>query len=428
MPIANLAHGVGRILKDRFEGDPVVQFSEKRYLLSNVIKRKPLRRTGNNFYMGLTVRGNESATFIGEEDPLPAAQKALLDQINIPARYLAASFKVTEVELESTKDKAGAFISEKLLQMRHIRDSSMRIANEAHFRDSSGALARVDMGVPALANLTLDGEPEASGDDTYGARYMREDMRLEAWSAKTGGAKRGDFVGVVANIDTRRSATQDQIDANGTGSALGSLANNDYIFKEGERGNSIDGLPILVDDGTRQASYLGIDATAAGNRFWQSDRQSAGGPISENLMQQVIDQIETEEDGSIDVILTDYDPRRYYFNKLVGDRRFMVNIGSMSKGGGANYKGGFQALAYCGGSERQIPIVVDRDCNLQTMYFLDTSHIFHVELKPAGILNTDGSVLRWIQNYMAWMVVWVWFFGLATDKRNAHGKIINITS
>jgi hypothetical protein len=71
--------------------------------------------------------------------------------------------------------------------------------------------------------------------------------------------------------------------------------------------------------------------------------------------------------------------------------------------------------------------MVDRFCPENTAYVLNSSHLIEFVLDDWDFMDEDGSVLSRVSNAAAYEAAMLKFHELATDKRNAHGVINDLT-
>jgi hypothetical protein len=107
-------------------------------------------------------------------------------------------------------------------------------------------------------------------------------------------------------------------------------------------------------------------------------------------MQQAWDGAE-EEGGEISLLLTTRAVRRRYLALVRADGRF-VNTMTLD--------GGFDALEYNGK-----PLVVDRHCLPNRIYFLDESTLAIYRMSDLDWMDDDGAILSRVSGYDAYEAV-----------------------
>lgn len=195
--------------------------------------------------------------------------------------------------------------------------------------------------------------------DTPGTMYLQKGMKIQLVDPASTTA--GDF---RANVGTKTilaktSGTSVEV----TSSFHADAADNDLVVREGNYRLEMMGLKGIVataDPGTN-FSVGGIARATTGNEFWKAQVVANSGnsrKLSLDLMQYTWDLAE-EEGAEISLILTSRTQRRKYLSLVKADGRY-VNTMTLD--------GGFDALEYNGK-----PLVVDKHCLNNRMYFLDES-------------------------------------------------------
>lgn len=199
--------------------------------------------------------------------------------------------------------------------------------------------------------------------------------------------------------------------------AAPTTAANQIVVRNGSLGREITGLAAIVSD-----SSTVYNINPAIEPEWTSEVDSNSGTpraISEQLMVSMADRIRTRG-GKTTVIFQSLGVRRAYWN-LLSQLRSIVNE--------QEFKGGFKGLAFTtdGG---EIPIVADVDAPLGTQYFLNEDALTFYRDEEWHWLDRDGSMFKQVTDssgvYDAWYAHLVEYHELGTDRRNTHGKIVDL--
>ena len=111
---------------------------------------------------------------------------------------------------------------------------------------------------------------------------------------------------------------------------------------------------------------------------------------------------------------------RAYANLLLGLKRFNNTV---------SLKGGYSAgIPFIGGGGNEIPVVTDRDAPANSMYFVNTEHLTEFQASEWEFMDEDGAVLSRVSGVDAYEFILFKYMELATDQRNTHGKLTDITS
>ena len=139
-------------------------------------------------------------------------------------------------------------------------------------------------------------------------------------------------------------------------------------------------------------------------------------------MTQMVDTIRTQG-GKTTLILTSLGVRRAYANLLM-QLRNVVNT--------QEFTGGFKGLAFAtDGVEGELPVISDVDAPLGTMHFINEDALTLYRDQDWNFVDRDGSM--WKQKvdssgrYDAYVAHMAEYHELGTNRRNTHGKIVDIT-
>lgn len=183
--------------------------------------------------------------------------------------------------LEASKGNENAFMEAATTEVDGAINSLTRSIAIGMYRDSSGAIGQVNA-EPAETASTFSFTLKQTSDVTN----FEVGMMLVIYSAKSGGTKRNsdgsDDEWVVAAID-RDAGT---LTLTGTYDSSGTIAANDYIFVEGDRGLSISGLADWVPDTAPTSTlFFGVDRSVDVTRLGGLRLDASGLPIEEALIE-----------------------------------------------------------------------------------------------------------------------------------------------
>lgn len=241
-------------------------------------------------------------------------------------------------------------------------------------------------------------------------------------------------VGMVVDIGTTASPTATLTAATiasvgGSDGAytvtLGSAATTtfgSYIFRSGNGGTStnqkeVTGLQTIIDS---SGSLFNVDP--ATYPVWKSSEFGNSGTnrqISETLMAQVVQDINIQSGTWPNLAVCHHGVFRAYANLLLGMKRFNDT---------QKLKGGYEAgIPFIGGGGNVIPVVPERDCPANSMYFINTEHLTEFMSSDWEFMQEDGAVLSRVSGYDAYEFVLFKEMEVGTDQRNTHGKLVDIT-
>ena len=184
--------------------------------------------------------------------------------------------------------------------------------------------------------------------------------------------------------------------------------------------------------GNRELTGLAAIVSASGTLYnidpsvepeWKANVDSNGGTnraLSEALMIGMTDDIRTKG-GSTSLILQSLGVRRAYFN-LLSQLRQTVNT--------QEFTGGFSGLAFT--TDRgEIPVVADVDAPLNKQWYINEDALTYYRDEDWHFIDRDGSMWKQVSDsngdYDAYYARMVEYHELATDRRNTHGLVSDIT-
>ena len=361
------------------------------------------QRTGRNRAYRVTGSANSGAGF-----PNPGRQT--IGNFTIGCRLMHATGGLEAFAQAASQGSEGAFESILQAEVRGLIADSKKDLEVDFFGNELGILAKVN-GDPAGATVTLDAigdDPAASSLIAFvdnGNRYFSAGQRVE-FVDEVDGTVRGT-VGVLASVATA-NRTQFTMDA-----AIAAIENDDLVVRAGTwtsgagggaaAGFSYTGLESIIDDadastlpsdvgvgngagGYNLDSLQGVDRSTAAGQYAQStviDLANVG--LTQENLHNLVYAIEEKGNSYPDVFLC---PRSVQFlvaNTMTIDVRYQPQV----------FPGGFKAktLLFNGG-DKDIAIVVSRECPWGRLYALNFEAIEEFVLQDYELIETDGSFLR----------------------------------
>lgn len=195
------------------------------------------------------------------------------------------------------------------------------------------------------------------------------------------------------------------------------LITTSQIVKENVRvsaptdGKEMMGLRGIVDDSTDLTTFESISALT--EIIWRARRIDASAAnLTSDLLQRLLDDVEVLGGEAPDMIVMHQKQRRKYLDIVVPQKRY--NDQKMDAG--------HSSLSFNG-----IDLFLDEDCQQSTVYALNKKHIQKYELEAMKMGGFEGSdVYLRASNFDKFQAYWRHYSNFGTDKRNAHGKIVNL--
>lgn len=347
---------------------------------------------GRQWVLPAHVSRNEGLGAIDEGGTLPVAGRQGWEDLKDDLRHNVGVIKLTRYAIRLSEKNQGAFL--KLLEGETkglVNDISKDVCRQA-YGNQTGALAAV----------TADGANTVTVDSV---QYLRVGMRIDIVNASTDAVLASNR-NITAINPTTKVVTYDGADVAATTSHR--------LCRTGSWKKEINGLANLI---ANTGTVHGVDSTAAGNEWWQSVQQDAGGAtFSEDTGQQVLDAVGSSGNGEVELILTTRGIRRRYANTLKSQKRF-------TDAQSVTLRGGFKALMF-----NEHALVFDDDLPRGNMFFLNLDALMWVYLdKDWDWVDDDGAILSRstdrtdsFEGYLAAD------HDLAVSSRNQLGKITNL--
>lgn len=394
---ASIASTLSSILKDLYL-PPVVEQLNNDILLVQRLEKSSDEIFGNQIVVPLHTNRSGGIGSRAENAALASAGSQGYARATFDLKYHYGRVRVTGVAMAKTASSAGAFLKALEGELDGVRnDLKMDIARQT-YGTSDGIIATC--GTTSTANIIVLSSAEA--------------------------IRKGElYIGMVVDIGTKAAPTTiagavnitDVSIANGTitvdGSAV-STTGADFVFRAGNNGANttaeISGLRGLVP--TAANSVGGIDASAAGNSYWDNQRVNVNGLLSLDSLTQAYNQAKVVG-GQISLMVSTYGLQRQLFNLLQDQVRYTEPL---------NLAGGFKAIEYMGQ-----PFVADRQAPFGSIFLLDERFIKVFTNNDWHFLDEDGNQLKWVIGFDAWEAVLARYMNMGISRRNVQTVLYGLT-
>lgn len=402
---ASVASTLSGVLKDVYTGTVVEQLNNE-VLITQRLERDTVDFTGNQLVYSVHKQRSAGVFARGENVAFasPGAQQYAKPVYDVKGLY--GRIRVTGLGRVKTAKDAGAFLRVLEGEIAGIKnDLKMDLARQLYGVGTGqicggSAAASTTVTLRDIANTANISEPLRKGEIYIG-------MRLD--------------IGTLANPvvqGTGIEVTGFSI-ANSTitvASAVTVTAGTHFLFREGNAAASsvsyeVSGLQNLLT--TSAASFGGIDASAAGNEYWDNQRINAAGALSLDILTQAFNTV-TVAGGDVSAMISTPGMQRALFNLLQSQVRYTEPL---------NLKGGFKAIEYMGQ-----PFIADRQAPFGKVFFLDERYLNIIDAGDWDWLNEDGNILKWVVGYDAWEAVLARYMNLAAKRRNTQLLLYGVTS
>lgn len=391
---------VAGALKRIQEGGMVRQQNLKHLSIDEIGKSsKKYNAGGAGFYGAINDYGNEAGGAQNETESFRTIDNESYRQYVVSPKVIAWPINVSGLVAEAANSDDEAFVEVVMDAVEAAKERCLKDMNRQFFGYGSGLLCSPN-GAPAS---------NATSFSVDSAQYLRANMVIDIFTAST---KTVDSIR-ISRVDKQANVVYL---ATSLGAALNTTC---QVVKENIRdsaasdGKEMMGLRGIVDDGTDVGTFQNLDSSTID--IWRSVRiDASSGNLTSDLLQRLIDDIEVLGGEDPDHIITHKKQRRKYLDLLVPQKRFQE--GKMDAG--------YTKLSFNG-----YDFALDNDCQVNALYALKKGRIYKFEVSPLKMGGLDGSdtFLR-ASGTDTFEAYWRTYCNFGTDKRNAHGKIVNLAS
>lgn len=358
------------------------------------------RTNGKYVRFAVRTKRNHGMGARSEGEALPVARTQSYSDTQVKLKYLYGSIELTGQTFELADKDFQAFATVLDQEVNGMKEGLAKDENRQVFGDGSGKLATATGAGTTTTFVTTDG------------RFLEEDMYVDIY--QSGGTERVFNATISSVVESSGTYTVTFSPA-----AAVATASGDYIVRDGSLNKEPNGLANII---AATGVLHNINPATVG--VWKSVIHANGGTprsLTENLMIKLEDAIRIKGGGKPTVIFTSLGVRRAYFELLKAERR-VVNT--------KEYTGGFTGLGFVT-DNGETPVVSDVDAPPGEMQFVNEKELTMYQAGPWSFMNRDGS--NWQRKidssgtYDAYQATLYKYAELATHRRNAHGRLDDIT-
>lgn len=388
---------VSALLKDVYLPPVVEQLNNEVELLNRIQSKSDAELVGNQVVVPLHKNRSGGIGSRAESAALPTSGNQGFARAVYDLSQHYGRIQVSGVAMAKTKSNVGSFLDVLKAEMDGIKnDLKKDLARQVwgNSDGNAGGNGRIaQCGVTTASNVIVlaSAEPLRKG-------HLYVGMRVDIGTAGSPSSLINNEAITAVNVATPSITVTTAV----TTSA------SHFVSRAGNAGNELNGLQTIIPLAAN--TFGGIDATAAGNEYWDVNRDAAAAALSLDRLQQMWNTIRVK--GSTpDLILTTPGIQRQYFNLLQSQVRYVEPM---------KIKSGYdkEALAF-----NNRPLVEDVDGRFGQVYFLDTPHIMKFTNEDWHWLDEDGDVLKWVVGFDAWEAALASYFQVGTDRRNTFGVV-----
>jgi hypothetical protein len=356
---------------------------------------------GQGLYFTTHMGGNQEG--IGsrsERDDLPAAGRQRYKQGFIKWFYDYGTVEITGPAIHAAKNNVQAFANLKTKEVQGITADKIKDYNRQVYGKGDAVLATVTADGPAANTFYVD-DP----------MYLRKNMMIDVWNANVNAIDSRQITDITLD-GTGWYVTYDGADVAAANGWLVIREDNASLVGGVRTPKEIEGLQKIIDDGTVASTYLNISRTA--NPLWNGHVLDNGGAkrnITEDLLFEAEDRIVRATGESWDYLRTGLGQKRKYFDICKGDRRYMTGV----------FDAGYERLDFNGRK-----ITIDIDCPKGKWFMAQKRQIKKAVLRPFGVLDEDGKVLRQVAGKDLWRMHIGQYWNLYSLHGNACAIIADL--
>lgn len=341
---------------------------------------------------------------------LPAAGRQGYSEQRVNLKYNYGSIKISGPLMRSMGTDQGSFTRPLQSETTGVIRDLKNDVNRQVYGDGSGKI------VPISGANTGAVVPIANATNTQ-IRQLEEGMVIEIGTLAEAAAGTATAA-VIASVQVAAKTV--------TLTATVTTAASDFIFRAGSGGSGADqkeltGLSAIVDS---TGELFNIDPATVSK--WASYEDANGGSnraVAETMFTKAAMEVNIRSGESIDLWVTTDGVHRGVANLLTSLKQFPstnqlksgytgLDMGSVSQGNSGS---------------QEVTLTYDKDCTGNTAYGLTTKRLQQYRMSDWEFMEEDGSVLSRVSGQDAYEATLFCYHEIATDARNAHAKIADLT-
>ena len=277
--------------------------------------------------------------------------------------------------LEASKGNANAFMEAATTEIDGAINSLTRSLAVAMYRDSTGWIGQVNA-EPAEAATTV-----ITLKNINDITNFEVGMQLVIWSATSGGTQRNFDGSTTAGAISAINRSAGTITISQAYNASGTIAANDYLFVNGDRGLKMSGLEAWLPASAPGATaFFGVDRSVDVTRLGGQRYAATNIPLEEALIEGA--SRVAREGGKIDHYFMDYS-KYAQLEKSLGSKVQYVDLK-------VNADIGFRGIML-NGPRGMVKVIPDQNCPSDRCFGvqLDTWKLYSLG-KAVRVIDTDG--------------------------------------
>lgn len=376
----------------------------------NSVSRNTEDFEGRQAVLSLHMGRSAAVGAIAETGNFPAAgyQRSATQKIDVMQQ--SGRIELSVKVIKSMASDEGSFV-------RAVENEQRRIVQDAKFDVSRQVFGTSDGVIASAASEAANVITLAAATTTTQMRQFYKNMRIDLGTVANPTLKGSALVITAVDVANRTLTV--------TGTISGAaVTTTDRVFRAGAGGDStgpngqleLTGLQTIVNN---SGTLHNVNPT--NDPEWVSEIDENSGTnraATDNIFEKMMDNIFVVGGEDPDWIQTSFGVQRNYAAQLKSQKRFDSPPTTLA--------GGFTAPSVST-PRGTIAFTVDRFNPENTAFVLNSMHLIEFLMDDWDFMDDDGAVLSRVSNTPAYEAAFLKFHELATDKRNAHGRIDDLT-
>jgi hypothetical protein len=364
---------------------------------------------GRRAVLSINTGRNSGVGARDEDSTLPEAGHQSYSEERVPLKYNYGRIQLTGPVIRSMGSDRGSFTRAITSETQGVTRDLRNDVNRQLFGDGTGGIAPLTTAASSATFTLLS--PTATQ-----TRQIQIGMKVDVAVPATANAPASpQNLKITAFNATTGVGTFDQAVVQAAGSWLYRTGSGGVV---GASQKEITGLAAQI---ANTGTLWNVNPATAPD--WVSYVNTSGGTVAEAMFIKAAQEVNIASGEEIDLWVTSAGVQRAYANTLLNLRRF--NEPTQLRGG---YKGLDMSNINQGNSgSSTTSMYFDKDCPTQTAYGLTTRRFQWYKMSDWEFMEEDGAVLNRVPNKDAYEGTLFLYSELATDGRNAHAKLTNLT-
>lgn len=393
-------------LKDFYLPAAREQLNNEVFLLSQ-LEQNTEDVEGRNAVLSIHTGRNHGVGARAENGTLPTAGRQKYAEQRVGLAYNYGRIQVSGPTIRAMGSDRGSFVRAVESETSGVVRDLKKDVNRQCYGDGSGHIAQ-------CGTTTSDTEIVlASTTTSVQMRHFAVDMVVDI-----GTDADPDSIAAGRTI-TAVDKTNKTITISG---AAVTTSSSHYVTRAGSGDNELTGLDAIVSD---TGTLYGVDPTTYD--VWKSYVDGNSGTnraVSEDMFIEADQEVNIASGENINLWITSAGVHRNVSALLTSLKRFP---------GTNNLKGGYTGLDMSSVSEgnqgaNEVTMKWDSDCKLNTAFGLCTRKLQDYRMSDWEFMDDDGAVLNRVPNTDAYEATLFLYSQPATDQRNAHARIDDLTA